>query len=63
VPQPLIEKEVKAYKGTGVVDFKAFRHRSHFICNQEGWDEVADSRSIGRKSTHPDGPARRQARE
>ena len=42
VPQPLIEKEVKAYAGTGVVDFKAFPHRSHFICNQEGWEEVAD---------------------
>jgi pimeloyl-ACP methyl ester carboxylesterase len=42
VPQPLIEKEVKAYTGAGVVDFKAFSHRSHFICNQEGWEEVAD---------------------
>jgi alpha-beta hydrolase superfamily lysophospholipase len=42
VPQPLVEKEVKAYKGTGIVDFRAFPHRSHFICNQEGWEEVAD---------------------
>lgn len=33
---------MKAYAGTGTVDFKAFTHRSHFICNQEGWEEVAD---------------------
>ena len=42
VPQALIEKNVKAYAGNGTVDFKAFPHRSHFICNQEGWEEVAD---------------------
>jgi alpha-beta hydrolase superfamily lysophospholipase len=42
VPQVLIEKQVKAYKGTGLMDFKAFPHRSHSICNQEGWEEVAD---------------------
>jgi pimeloyl-ACP methyl ester carboxylesterase len=42
VPQPLIEKNVKAYAGKGTVDFKAFDHRSHFICNQEGWEDVAD---------------------
>jgi alpha-beta hydrolase superfamily lysophospholipase len=42
VPQALIEKQVKAYTGPGIVDFKAFDHRSHFICNQEGWEEVAD---------------------
>jgi alpha-beta hydrolase superfamily lysophospholipase len=42
VPQALIEKQVKAYTGPGIVDFKAFDHRSHFICNQDGWEEVAD---------------------
>lgn len=42
VPQPLIEKNVKAYTGKGIVDFKGFNHRSHFICNQEGWEQVAD---------------------
>jgi pimeloyl-ACP methyl ester carboxylesterase len=42
VPQALIEKNVKSYKGGGLVDFRAFDHRSHFICNQDGWEEVAD---------------------
>jgi hypothetical protein len=24
------------------VEFQAFEDRSHFICNQPGWEEVAD---------------------
>jgi alpha-beta hydrolase superfamily lysophospholipase len=42
VPQALIEKNVAAYAGKGTMDFKAFEHRSHFICNQAGWEHVAD---------------------
>jgi len=42
-PLSLIKKNVAAYKTpSGVVDFKEFTNRSHFLCNQEGWEEVAD---------------------
>ncbi|WP_426997302.1 hypothetical protein [Pseudarthrobacter sp. N5] len=42
-PLPLIEKNATAYKKAGnPVDFKNFTNRSHFICNQPGWEEVAD---------------------
>jgi pimeloyl-ACP methyl ester carboxylesterase len=42
-PQSMIRKNVRAYQAPGsVVELKEFVNRSHFICNQQGWDEVAD---------------------
>jgi pimeloyl-ACP methyl ester carboxylesterase len=42
IPLKLVRRNVKAYrKSEGVVDFQAFANRSHFICNQLGWEEVA----------------------
>jgi len=42
-PLSMIRKNVKAYKAPGsVVELKEFARRSHFICNQPGWEEVAD---------------------
>jgi len=43
VPMGLVEKNVAAYaSGAGTLDFKQFDGRSHFICNQPGWESVAD---------------------
>jgi predicted esterase len=43
IPLALVKRNVKAYrKSEGVVDFQAFKNRSHFICNQDGWEEIAD---------------------
>jgi len=42
-PLSLIRKNAKAYrKSGGVLDFQEFNGRSHFICNQPGWEQVAD---------------------
>lgn len=42
-PQSLIRKNARAYRAAGsVVDYQEFAGRSHFICNQDGWEEVAD---------------------
>lgn len=42
-PESLTEKNAKAYDPTaGVLDYKPFLGRSHFICNQAGWEDVAD---------------------
>lgn len=38
VPQHLSEKNFAAY---GPVAFKAFPNRSHYICGEPGWEEVA----------------------
>ncbi len=41
IPQHLTEKNAKAYeKAKGVVLFKPFAGRSHYICNEPGWEEV-----------------------
>ncbi|WP_207435014.1 alpha/beta hydrolase [Sabulibacter ruber] len=43
-PADLISKNVKAYdQETGVVDLKEFPNRSHFICGEPGWEEVAET--------------------
>ena len=43
-PLPMIKSNVKAYKASGsVLEFRQFTNRSHFICNQDGWQEVADA--------------------
>ncbi|WP_439504459.1 alpha/beta hydrolase [Sediminibacterium sp.] len=43
IPISLNIKNVKAYKDKkSVTDFKEFKGRSHCICVQEGWEEVAE---------------------
>lgn len=42
IPHELVEKNSKAYKGeTSEVSYKNFMNRSHFICGEPGWEEVA----------------------
>lgn len=42
-PLPMIRRNARAYRAVGsVVDFHEFTGRSHFICNQQGWEAVAD---------------------
>jgi len=40
IPPDLCEKNAKAY-ADGLADFKEFPNRSHFICGEPGWEEVA----------------------
>lgn len=43
IPAHLTEKNFKAYSDTSsVTAFKAFAGRSHYICNEPGWQEVAN---------------------
>ncbi len=43
-PLALIRRNVAAYRrDAGTVDFITYAGRSHFICNQPGWEEVADA--------------------
>jgi pimeloyl-ACP methyl ester carboxylesterase len=42
IPAHLTEKNAKAYKHEGsITAFQAFPDRSHFICNEPGWEIVA----------------------
>ncbi len=42
IPLSLVKSNFKKYKNSlGTVAFRHFANRSHFICNQEGWEEVA----------------------
>ena len=42
IPSSLNKKNFEAYKDTNSkIDFKEFSGRTHLICNQENWDEVA----------------------
>ncbi|UKT65256.1 alpha/beta hydrolase [Pedobacter mucosus] len=42
-PASLIEKQQKAYTNeNSVTDIKEFAGRSHYICNEPGWEEVAE---------------------
>jgi pimeloyl-ACP methyl ester carboxylesterase len=42
IPEKLEKKNAESYAaGTGVVDFKEFAGRGHFICGEPGWEEVA----------------------
>ena len=40
-PAPMIRRNAKRYEL--MVDVQEFAGRSHFICNQDGWEEVADT--------------------
>jgi pimeloyl-ACP methyl ester carboxylesterase len=43
IPAPLNLKNFKAYKDKNSIrDFKEFSNRTHFICGQENWEEVAN---------------------
>jgi pimeloyl-ACP methyl ester carboxylesterase len=43
-PIDMVRRNVKAYrKGEGSVDFQLMPGRSHLLCNQPGWEEVADA--------------------
>lgn len=42
IPLSLVKRNFRKYKPSGSnVDFRQFSGRSHFICNQDGWEEVA----------------------
>ena len=44
IPLKLVQRNVKAYrKGEGIVDFQSFSNRGHFICNEPGWEEIAEA--------------------
>jgi pimeloyl-ACP methyl ester carboxylesterase len=43
IPYDLNQKNAEAYTDeVSIVDFKAFPNRGHWICGQQGWEEVAD---------------------
>ena len=45
-PLAMVRRNARAYsQAGGVVDFQAFERRSHFICNQDGWEDVAGLRA------------------
>jgi pimeloyl-ACP methyl ester carboxylesterase len=42
-PSSMIRRNVAAYpSSSSPVEFREFADRSHFICNQAGWQDVAD---------------------
>ncbi len=43
IPARLSKKNAEAYKDkNSISDFKEFKGKSHYICGQDGWQEVAD---------------------
>jgi pimeloyl-ACP methyl ester carboxylesterase len=43
IPSSLNQQNADAYTDeSSVTEFKEFPHRSHFICGQSGWQEVAE---------------------
>jgi len=43
-PLAAVHRNARAYVASGgEVRFRQFANRSHFICNQDGWEEVADA--------------------
>lgn len=42
IPADLVEKNSKAYDdASGIVGFQEFANRSHYICGEPGWEDVA----------------------
>ena len=42
-PAAMVRRNVRAYrKSDGVIDFHQFQGRSHIICSEPGWQDVAD---------------------
>ena len=43
VPESLVRKNFKAYDSNkSIIDFKEFPDRTHYICGQPAWEEVAE---------------------
>lgn len=43
IPAALVEKNSKAYEDkNSIVEYAEFAVRSHYICNEPGWEQVAD---------------------
>jgi pimeloyl-ACP methyl ester carboxylesterase len=42
IPHELVEKNTKAYENQEGILYKLFSGRSHYICNEPGWEEVVD---------------------
>ncbi|MNT79229.1 hypothetical protein D3C72_2185440 [compost metagenome] len=43
IPAALVEKNSKAYEDkNSIVEYAEFAGRSHYICNEPGWEQVAD---------------------
>jgi pimeloyl-ACP methyl ester carboxylesterase len=43
IPHGLVEKNSKAYsEESGTAAFREFENRSHYICGEPGWEEVAE---------------------
>jgi pimeloyl-ACP methyl ester carboxylesterase len=43
-PAAMVKRNVLAYrKSEGVVDFRQFDGRSHIVCSEPGWEQVADT--------------------
>lgn len=43
IPDSLVRKNAEAYRDeSSVVDYKIYSGRSHFICGESGWEEVAE---------------------
>jgi len=41
IPRSLVGKNYRAY-AQGPKDLREFEGRTHYLCNQEGWEEIAD---------------------
>ena len=43
-PVAMVRRNAHKYTaGSGRVDYREFEGRSHYICGEEGWEEVADA--------------------
>jgi pimeloyl-ACP methyl ester carboxylesterase len=43
-PVAMVRRNANKYKaGPGQVDYREFEGRSHYICGEQGWEEVADA--------------------
>jgi pimeloyl-ACP methyl ester carboxylesterase len=42
IPHELVEKNTKAYDNQEGILYKLFPNRSHYICNEPGWEEVVE---------------------
>lgn len=41
IPKSLVRKNFRAYR-EGVKDWKEFEGRTHYLCNQDNWEEIAE---------------------
>lgn len=53
IPPTLTEKNFKAYTDTNSITyFKSFANRSHFICGEPGWEDVANYAATWLQNLH-----------